>query len=161
VGFVFQDVRLLRMSVRDNIALPRPEAGLDEVTAVAKAAAIDDRIRALPGGYDTVEAALSGGEAQRVSIARALLADAPVLVLDEATAFADPESEAVIQEGLSRLASGRTVLVVAHRLSTVVDADQIVVLDGGVIAERGTHTELLERDGRYAAMWATWKGANA
>ncbi|WP_306364147.1 ABC transporter ATP-binding protein [Nocardia sp. CC227C] len=161
VGFVFQEVRLLRMSVRDNIALPRPTATMAEVGAAASAAAVDERIRALPDGYDTQDAAFSGGEAQRVSIARALLADAPVLVLDEATAAVDPESETAIQQGLSRLAAGRTVLVVAHRLGTVTEADQIVVLDRGRIAERGTHTELLRRNGRYAAMWATWKGADA
>ncbi|MEU2035435.1 ABC transporter ATP-binding protein [Nocardia amamiensis] len=161
IGFVFQDVRLLRMSVRDNIALPRPDASTEEIVAAARVAAIDDRIRTLPRGYDTVDAALSGGEAQRVSIARAVLADAPVLVLDEATASVDPESETAVQQGLSRLVGERTVLVVAHRLSTVVDADQIVVLHRGAIAERGTHAELLERGGRYAQMWATWKGANA
>ncbi|MBF6182263.1 ABC transporter ATP-binding protein [Nocardia otitidiscaviarum] len=161
VGFVFQEVRLLRMSVRDNIALPRPTATLAEVADAAQAAAIDQRIRALPDGYDTRDAAFSGGEAQRVSIARALLADAPILVLDEATAAVDPESETAIQQGLSRLAAGRTVLVVAHRLGTITEADQIVVLDRGRVAERGTHTELLRRDGRYAAMWATWKGADA
>ncbi|MBF6137347.1 ABC transporter ATP-binding protein [Nocardia otitidiscaviarum] len=161
VGFVFQEVRLLRMSVRENIALPRPTATLAEVADAAQAAAIDERIRALPAGYDTRDAAFSGGEAQRVSIARALLADAPILVLDEATAAVDPESETAIQQGLSRLAAGRTVLVVAHRLGTVTEADQIVVLDRGRVAERGTHAELLQRDGRYAAMWATWKGADA
>ncbi|MGW6377081.1 ABC transporter ATP-binding protein [Rhodococcus sp. NPDC055112] len=161
VGFVFQDVRLLRMSVRDNIALAKPGATLAEIGAAAEAAAIDDRIRALPDGYDTVGAALSGGEAQRVSIARAALADAPVLVLDEATAFADPASEAAIQQGLSRLTAGQTVLVVAHRLGTIVAADQIVVLDRGRIAERGTHAELLTLGGRYAAMWAAWEGVDA
>ncbi|MBF6241070.1 ABC transporter ATP-binding protein [Nocardia otitidiscaviarum] len=161
VGFVFQEVRLVRMSVRDNIALPRPTATLAEVADAAQAAAIDERIRALPAGYDTRDAAFSGGEAQRVSIARALLADAPILVLDEATAAVDPESETAIQQGLSRLAAGRTVLVVAHRLGTITEADQIVVLDRGRVAERGTHAELLQRDGRYAAMWATWKGADA
>ncbi|GAA1005943.1 ABC transporter [Acrocarpospora pleiomorpha] len=152
VATVFQDVRLLRMSVRDNIALARPHATDDEIYAAAKAAQIHDRILALPGGYDA-EADLSGGEAQRVSIARALLADTPVLVLDEATAFADPESEAAIQDALSTLAAGRTVLVIAHRLPTIVGADQIVVLDRGRIAQRGTHPQLLAEDGIYRTLW--------
>ena len=157
VGFVLQDVRLLRTTVLDNIRLARPDADLDEVVRVARAARIHDRITELPDGYLTVlgdDVRLSGGEAQRLSIARALLADTPVLVLDEATAFADAESEAAIQDAISELAAGRTVLVVAHRLSTVVDADQIVVLDEGVVVERGKHTELLAADGRYAALWA-------
>jgi ATP-binding cassette subfamily B protein len=157
VAFVFQDVQLLRTSVRDNIALARPDAGLAEVEAAARAANVHDRIAALPRGYDSVvgvDARLSGGEAQRVSIARALLADAPVLVLDEATAFADPESEAAIQDALSRLVAGRTLLVIAHRLATVRDADQIAVLGGGRIAERGRHDELLAAGGWYARAWA-------
>ena len=157
VGFVLQDVRLLRTTVLDNIRLGRPDADLDEVVRVARAARIHDRITALPLGYLTVlgdEVRLSGGEAQRVSIARALLADTPVLVLDEATAFADPESEASIQEAIGELARGRTVLVIAHRLSTVVDADQIVVLDEGMVVERGRHAELLAAGGRYAELWA-------
>ncbi len=157
VGFVLQDVRLLRTTVLDNIRLARPDADLDEVVRVARAARIHDRITELPDGYLTVigdDVRLSGGEAQRVSIARALLADTPVLVLDEATAFADAESEAAIQDAISELAEGRTVLVIAHRLSTVVDADQIVVLDKGTLVEQGTHAELLAVCGKYAALWA-------
>ncbi|MFC3891226.1 ABC transporter ATP-binding protein [Lentzea rhizosphaerae] len=157
VGFVLQDVRLLRTTVLDNIRLARPDADLDEVVRVARAARIHDRITELSDGYLTVlgdDVRLSGGEAQRVSIARALLADTPVLVLDEATAFADAESEAAIQDAISELARGRTVLVIAHRLSTVVDADQIVVLDEGVVVEKGRHDELVAAGGRYAALWA-------
>ncbi len=156
VGFVFQDVALLRATVRDNIALARPDATQDEIERVARAAQIHDRILALPDGYDTVlgeDAALSGGERQRLSIARTLLADTPVLVLDEATAYADPESEAAVQDALSELARGRTLLVVAHRLHTVVDADQIAVLVDGSVAERGTHEELLDAAGEYAKLW--------
>lgn len=157
VSFVFQDTSLLRASVRDNIALARPEATEDEVHASARGAQIHDRVLDLPRGYDSVigqDARFSGGEAQRVAIARALLADAPVLVLDEATAFADPESEALIQDALSRLIAGRTLLVIAHRLSTVVDADQIVVLSDGRAVERGRHRDLLAAGGYYARAWA-------
>ncbi|SHG60778.1 ABC transporter ATP-binding protein [Streptoalloteichus hindustanus] len=162
VGFVLQDVQLLRASLLDNIRLGRPGATLDEVRAVARAAQIDARLTALPRGYDSVvgeDAHLSGGEAQRVSIARALLADTPVLVLDEATAYADPESEAAIQDALSELVAGRTVLVIAHRLSTIVDADQIVVLDGGRVVERGRHEELIAAEGRYHQMWRAYQSA--
>jgi len=156
VGFVFQDVRLVKGSVRDNIALARPDATDAEVEAAARAANIHDRIVQLPRGYDTVvgsDVRFSGGEAQRISIARALLADPPVLVLDEATSFADPESERQVQVALSRLAHGRTVLVIAHRLHTIVDADQIVVLEHGRVVERGNHHQLLAEGGRYASMW--------
>ncbi|TQJ00541.1 ABC transporter ATP-binding protein [Amycolatopsis cihanbeyliensis] len=162
VGFVLQDVQLLHGTVADNLRLGRPDAGADDLVAAATAARIHDRVLALPRGYDSVvgeDAVFSGGEAQRISIARALLADTPVLVLDEATAYADPESEAQIQDALSVLASGRTVLVIAHRLATITGADQIVVLDGGVVAERGTHEELLAAGGRYARMWRAYTRA--
>lgn len=164
VGFVLQDVQLLGISVADNIRLGRSDAGDDEVVAAAKAARIHDRILALPNGYDSIvdeDAHFSGGEAQRVSIARALLADTPILVLDEATAFADPDSEALIQEALSRLIVGRTVLVIAHRLGSIVSADNIVVLDSGRVVEQGRHDELLAAGGQYARMWRTYTAGNA
>lgn len=160
IGYVLQDVRLLRLSVADNIRLGRPDATDDEIQEVARAARIHDRIMALPDGYRTVlgeDIRLSGGEEQRLSIARALLGDPPVVVLDEATAFADPASEALIQDALSTLAAGRTLLVIAHRLATVTAADRIVVLDAGRIAEQGTHQELLRTGGRYAQMWRAQK----
>jgi ATP-binding cassette subfamily B protein len=157
VGFVLQDVHLLRASVRDNIRLARPDATDAAVEQAARAAQIHRRITELPRGYDSVvhqDALPSGGEAQRISIARALLADAPILVLDEATAFADPESEALIQDALSELVAGRTLLVIAHRLSTITHADQILVLGNGEVVERGRHPDLLRNRGPYARMWA-------
>lgn len=156
VGFVFQDVRLLRDTVRANIAIARQSATDVEVERAARAARIHDRILALPNGYDSVigvDAHLSGGEAQRLSIARALLADSPVLVLDEATAFADPESEAEIQTAIASLVAGRTVLVIAHRLHTITGVDSVVVVDSGRVVEHGTHTDLLAAGGTYARLW--------
>lgn len=156
VAFVFQGTRLVPMSVRDNIRLARPGAGDEEVVAAARAAGVHDRVAALPRGYDSVvgvDALLSGGEAQRVTIARALLEDAPVLVLDEPTSFADPENEVRLQAAVARAAEGRTVLVIAHRLTSVTAADQIAVMEAGRVVEVGTHAELLARAGAYRGLW--------
>jgi ATP-binding cassette subfamily B protein len=162
VSFVFQDVRLLRASVADNIALAVPRAGRDDVVRAARLAGIHDRILQLPRGYDTVlgeEAKLSGGEAQRISIARALLTDAPVLVLDEATSFADPQTEQAVRQALAALKGDRTILVIAHRLETVADADTVVVLEDGSIVERGNPADLLTRGGRFATFWRSHPSA--
>jgi ATP-binding cassette subfamily B protein len=162
VSFVFQDVRLLRASVTDNIALAVPHADRADVMRAARLANIHDRILQLPHGYDTVigtDATLSGGEAQRISIARALLADSPVLVLDEATAFADPRTEQAVRRALTTLKGERTILVIAHRLETIADADAVVMLENGSIVERGHLTELLARSGKFADFWRTYRSA--
>ncbi|MCM6776031.1 ABC transporter ATP-binding protein/permease [Nocardia sp. CDC159] len=156
VGFVLQDVRMIRGSIRENICLARPDADDAAVERAARAAQIHDRVLALPRGYDSeigADAVLSGGEAQRLSIARTLLADTPVLVLDEATAFADPESEAAVQDALATLVADRTVLVIAHRLHTITGVDQILVLDDGVVTERGDHATLVRAGGLYQRLW--------
>lgn len=156
IGFVLQEVQLIHTSVRENIALGRPLATRQEIEDAAQAANIHERILSLPRGYDSVigeDAQLSGGEQQRVSLARAVLLNPPVLILDEATAAADAESEVAIQEALSRFAQGRTLLVIAHRLDTVRHADQIIVIENGAIQEQGNHVELLARNGRYAQLW--------
>ncbi|MFI6955048.1 ABC transporter ATP-binding protein [Nocardia sp. NPDC050408] len=162
VSFVFQDVRLLRASVADNIALAVPHADLDDVVRAARLANIHDRILELPHGYDTVidaQARLSGGEAQRISIARALLADTPVLVLDEATAFADPQTEQAVRQALATLAGDRTILIIAHRMETIADADTVVMLEHGSIVEHGRPTELLAQGGKFAAFWHSQRSA--
>lgn len=157
IGFVLQEVKLIQGSVRDNIALGRPDATQQEIEAAARAANIHERILELPHGYDSVigeDAQLSGGEEQRVSIARAILLDPPVLVLDEATAAADAESEVAIQKALSEFAKGRTLLVIAHRLDTIMHADRILVVDEGRIKESGSHDQLMAEQGLYAKLWA-------
>ena len=156
VGFVLQDAQLVHGTVADNLRLGRPEASDAEVEMAARSAQIHLRIQALPRGYQSVigeDAIFSGGEAQRLSIARTLLADTPVLILDEATSHADPESEALIQDALSALAQGRTVLVIAHRLASISGVDQIVVLDQGRVLESGRHESLLQANGAYAQLW--------
>ncbi|ASF10138.1 putative ABC transporter permease/ATP-binding protein [Nocardia brasiliensis NBRC 14402] len=156
VGFVFQDVRLIRGTIRENLRLADQDADDAALERAARAAQIHDRILALPRGYDSeigVDASLSGGEAQRLSIARALLADSPVLVLDEATAFADPESEAAVQDALAVLVAGRTVLVIAHRLHTITGVDRILVLENGSIVEQGDHQSLYQAGGTYQRLW--------
>jgi ATP-binding cassette subfamily B protein len=156
IGFVLQEVRLINASVRENIALGRPSASQQEIEDAARAANIHERILSLPRGYDSVvseDAQLSGGERQRVSIARAVLLDPPILVLDEATAAADASNEVAIQDALSRFAQGRTLLVIAHRLDTIMHADRILVLENGAIVEQGNHASLLAEQGRYARLW--------
>ena len=163
VAFVFQANRLFKQSILDNVRAARPDATREEALEALRAAQCDDIIEKLPQGVDTVYGAegahLSGGEVQRLMLARAILKRADVVVLDEATAFADPENEARIQRAFSELARGRTVLMVAHRLSTVRNADLIVVLDGGRVAEQGTHDELVAAGGLYAHMWADYERA--
>lgn len=154
VAFVFQTNQLFRQTLADNVRASKPTATDDEVRAALSAAQCDDIVAKLPQGINTMLGAggayLSGGEVQRVALARAILKDAPIVVLDEATAFADPENEALIQRAFSKLAAGRTVIMIAHRLSTVVGANKIVVLNQGGVQEAGTHAELLSQNGLYA-----------
>lgn len=163
VAFVFQDNRLFKKSIYDNVAAARPDATREEVMAALAAAQCDDILEKLPAGVDTVIGAdgihLSGGEKQRIALARALCKQAPIVVLDEATAFADPENEALMQEGFAKLGEGKTVLMVAHRLSTVVNADKIVVIADGRVVEQGTHDELVQAEGLYARMWSKYQQA--
>ena len=163
LSLVFQDSHLFRESIADNIRRGRPGATDDEVVEAAKAAQADAFISSLPHGYATVIGSegvhLSGGEQQRIAIARSIISDAPIVVLDEATAFSDPENEHLIQMAFERLMAGKTVIMIAHRLSTVVGADKIVVLDGGRKVEEGTHEELLAASGTYAKMWGQYTEA--
>jgi ATP-binding cassette, subfamily B, bacterial len=158
VGVVSQETYLFHSSIRENLRFARPNATDEEIEEAARAARIHELIASLPDGYDTVVGErgyrFSGGEKQRMAIARTILRNPPVLVLDEATSALDTRTERAVQEALDRLAEGRTTIAIAHRLSTVRDADQIVVIDGGQIAERGTHDELIARGGRYAELVA-------
>ena len=163
VAFVFQNTRLFKTSILENVRAARPDASREEVLSALHVAQCDDIIEKLPGGIDTQIGSegtyLSGGEQQRVALARAILKDAPIIVLDEATAFADPENEALIQKALKTLTEGRTVIMIAHRLSTVVGADRIIVLEGGKVAEEGTHDELAFSGGLYERMWKEYNQA--
>jgi subfamily B ATP-binding cassette protein MsbA len=157
IGFVLQDTLLFRGNIRDNIAYGRPECTLQEVIEAAKLANADEFISRMPHRYETAVGergtTLSGGQRQRIGIARAILRNAPILILDEPTAALDPESEKVVMEALERLMKGRTVITIAHRLSTIRTADKIVVLKEGMVAEEGTHAELLQGDGIYANLY--------
>lgn len=163
VAFVFQNNRLFKASILENVRAARPNASREQVLAALEAAQCSDILEKLPQGLDTVIGTegtyLSGGEAQRVALARAILKDTPIVVLDEATAFADPENEALIQKAFARLTKGRTVIMIAHRLSTVVGADKILVLDNGQLIEQGTHKELIVAGGLYTQMWTDYNQA--
>lgn len=160
IAFVFQNSRLFKASILENVRASRPNATRGEVRAALMAAQCGDILEKLPKGIDTQLGPegtyLSGGEQQRIALARAILKDAPIVVLDEATAFADPENEALIQKAFTTLTKGRTVIMIAHRLSTVVGADKILVLEGGRVVEQGSHRELVETGGLYARMWADY-----
>ena len=157
ISMVFQDVYLFQDTIRNNIRFGKTDATEEEIIAAAKKACCHDFIMRLPKGYDTLVGeggcTLSGGEKQRVSIARAILKDAPIILLDEATASLDPENEVEVQKAIDSLIKGRTVIAIAHRLKTIKDADQIIVLDNGRIKEEGTHDDLVRNEGLYAHLW--------
>ncbi|MBV9515105.1 MAG: ATP-binding cassette domain-containing protein, partial [Mycobacteriaceae bacterium] len=156
IGFVLQDTVLLRGTIRDNIAFGRPDATEDQIVEAAKLANADEFITRMPDGYGSLVGdrglTLSGGQRQRIGIARALVRDNPILILDEPTAALDAESEDLVIQAMERLMQGRTVITIAHRLSTLRNADKIIVIDNGVVTEDGTHRELLELDGLYARL---------
>ena len=157
MSFVFQDVTLFNDSVMNNIRIGNPNATDEQVIGAAKAAYCDEFVREMPEGYQTLlgenGSTLSGGERQRISIARALLKNAPIILLDEATASLDPENEVLIQKAIAKLIEGKTVIMIAHRLRTVVDADQIFVLENGELVESGTHSELMKKQGLYQKLY--------
>ena len=162
---VFQDVYLFDASIVENIRMAKPDASDDEVKDAAKAAYCHEFIERLPDGYDTtvgdIGGSLSGGERQRISIARAILKDAPIVILDEPTAALDTESELAVQKAIDALVMNKTVIVIAHRLSTIAGADQILVIDQGELVEQGTHQELLKKEGKYNALWQAQLRSNA
>ena len=156
VSFVCQDSHLIKGSILDNVRMAKPEASREEVLGVLHDAQCDDIIAKLPEGIDTVIGTdgvyLSGGETQRIAIARVMLRNTPVLILDEATAFADPDNESRVQKAFAKMSEGRTVIMIVHRLTTVEHADRIFVLNDGTVAESGTHSELMSRGGLYERM---------
>ncbi len=163
ISFVFQNSRLLKASILENVRLGKPSATRGEVARALEAAQCTDIMEKLPNGMDTVVGAdgvyLSGGEQQRIAIARAILKNAPILILDEATAFADPDNEVRMGEALSALSKGKTVIMIAHRLSSITDADCIYVMRDGKIAESGTHKELIDQNGIFTGMWKNYSEA--
>ena len=165
VSFVFQNSRLIKTSILENVQMAKPDATREEITDALKAAQCMDIIEKLPNGIDTVIGTngvyLSGGEQQRIAIARAILKNAPILILDEATAFADPDNEVRVQQALSVLSKGKTVIMIAHRLSSITEADCIYVLQDGKIVESGTHRRLIERNGIFTHMWKNYSEAAA
>ena len=157
VSFVIQDSKLLKLSIYDNVRMGKKDATREEVMEALKNAQCEDIIEKLPNGIDTVIGSrgtyLSGGEAQRISIARAMLKNAPILILDEATAFADPDNEVKVQAAFAKLSKGKTVIMIAHRLSSVTGVDRIFALQDGEIRQAGKHEELKDAEGLYAHMW--------
>ena len=163
VSFVFQNSRLIKASILENVRMAKPDASREEIAHALEAAQCLDIIEKLPNGIDTVVGTngvyLSGGEQQRIAIARAILKNAPILILDEATAFADPDNEVRVQKALSALSKGKTVIMIAHRLSSITGVDCIYVMQDGEIVESGTHNELIERNGIFARMWKNYSEA--
>ena len=161
ISFVFQNSRLIKASILDNVRMGRPQATREEALTALDKAQCMDIVEKLPRGVDTVIGAkgvyLSGGEQQRIAIARVLLKNSPIIILDEATAFADPDNESRVQAAFSKLAQGRTIIMIAHRLSTVVNADRIFVLKDGRITAQGTHKELIVQNGLYSSMWRDYQ----
>ena len=163
VSFVFQNSRLIKASILENVRMAKPNATREEIAHALEVAQCLDIIEKLPNGIDTVVGTngvyLSGGEQQRIAIARAILKNAPILILDEATAFADPDNEVRVQKALSALSKGKTVIMIAHRLSSITGVDCIYVMQDGEIVESGTHHELIERNGIFARMWKNYSEA--
>ena len=167
VSLVFQSSSLFKMSIRDNLLIGRENASEEEIKIGLRAASCEDIIDKLPNGLDTIIGSkgvyLSGGEVQRIALARVFIKNSPVIILDEATAFADPDNEYMIQKSLSEMVKGKTVIMIAHRLSTIQNADKILVIQDGMVVEEGNHEELLEKSGLYSHMWedyiksARWK----